>query len=69
MATIQALIAVVVHPSPTDSQGNIIRDCIAEIIKQPESAPAAKAEEDSPFLPEFIVEPTQYRGPTGLMQS
>ena len=66
LATVKALIAGGCAVNAMDSEGNIIRDSIAEIIKQPAPVTVAKAEENSPFLPEFVVEPTLYRGPTGL---
>lgn len=67
LATIEALIAGGCRVDTTDSEGNVIRDAIAEVLKQPEqSSDSQSTEADSPFLPEYIVKPTQYRGPTGL---
>ena len=67
LATIKALIEGGCDTGTTDSEGNVIRDALAELVKQPVTTGAADiAEKDSPFLPNFIVEPTQYRGPTGL---
>ncbi len=67
LATIEALIAGGCSTDATDSNGAIIRDTIAELLKHPERATQQNtADTDNPFLPGFILRPTQYRGPTGF---
>lgn len=65
LATIQALIAGGCSIEALDSKGDVIRQCVADVLKNGSPAKATQPEEN-PFLPAYILKPTQYRGPQGL---